>query len=57
MAVVDIAAIKLNDIPELLHERVAGSLNAQHIDNFDDVVAGGVPRVHAWLAKHLHMQS
>ena len=57
MAVVDIAAIKLNDIPELLHERVAGSLNAQHVDDLNDVVAGGVPRVHSWLAKHLQEQS
>ena len=53
VAVVDVAAIKFNNIPELLHERIAGSLDAQHIDDLNDVIAGGVPRVHAWLAKHL----
>ena len=57
VAIVDIAAIKLNNIPELFHECVAGSLNAQHIDDLNDVVAGGVPRVHSWLAKHLQEQS
>lgn len=39
-----------------LEQRSPGSLNAQHIDDVDDMVADGACIVNPWVTHHLHGQ-
>ena len=53
VAVVDVAAVKLDDVADLLHQGLARGLDAQHVQDVDQVVAGRPREVHVRLAHHL----